>query len=142
MTLELNKITGQVDEMGKDLAIGVKRRQKALPALRALRQHFANDQERLRALAESSQGGTTGLEIIVTIDFSSTNSNFSSQILPLYSDYPRAKKYQNPRKWSRIKEASKKYQKSGNHFTRSGVIGVKAAKKKVEIKKIAARKRD
>jgi hypothetical protein len=59
MTLELNKVTGQVDEMGQGLAAGVKRRQKVLPALRALRQHFAKDQERLRTLAESPQGQET-----------------------------------------------------------------------------------
>jgi hypothetical protein len=56
MTLELSKVTGQVDEMGRRLAATVDRRQKALPALRELRCLFANDQERLRTLAESPPG--------------------------------------------------------------------------------------
>jgi hypothetical protein len=56
MTLELAKVTGQVEELGQLLALGARRRQKALPALRALRHAFAHDQERLEALASSSIG--------------------------------------------------------------------------------------
>jgi hypothetical protein len=56
MTLELTKVTDQIEEVGRVLATGAERRQKALPALRGLRQLFANDQERLHDLAESAVG--------------------------------------------------------------------------------------
>jgi hypothetical protein len=56
MTLELSKVSGQVEEMGKVLAEGAWRRQRALPVLRALLHALANDQERLRTLAESPMG--------------------------------------------------------------------------------------
>jgi NurA domain len=56
MTLELNKVTGQVEEMGQVLAEGALRRQKVLPALRALKSALTSDQERLEALARSPVG--------------------------------------------------------------------------------------
>ena len=56
MTLELTKIAGQVDEIGERLAERSRRRQQALPALRALRAVYAQEGERLRALAESPAG--------------------------------------------------------------------------------------
>lgn len=56
MTLELTKVTDQIEEVGRVLAAGAERRQKALPALRGLRQLFANDQERMQDLAESAMG--------------------------------------------------------------------------------------
>jgi hypothetical protein len=56
MTLELSKVTEQVDQMGQALAGRAWRQQQALPALRALRQSLADDPERLLALAESSIG--------------------------------------------------------------------------------------
>jgi hypothetical protein len=56
MTLELSKVTGQVEEMGKVLAEGALHRQRALPALRGLRTAFAHDRERLSALAQSPVG--------------------------------------------------------------------------------------
>lgn len=59
MTLELNKVAGQVDKLGRELAAGATRRQQALPALRELLRLYADDQERLRALAESPVGRET-----------------------------------------------------------------------------------
>jgi hypothetical protein len=59
MTLELNKVAQQIDEMGRELAAGATRRQRALPALRELLRLFADDRERLRALAESPVGRET-----------------------------------------------------------------------------------
>jgi hypothetical protein len=56
MTLELNKVIGQVEEMGQVLAAGASRRQMALPALRALRRAFAHEQERLAVLAQLPVG--------------------------------------------------------------------------------------
>jgi hypothetical protein len=56
MTLELNKVTQQVEELGQVLAQGARHRQKALPALRGLLHASANDQERLRTLANSPVG--------------------------------------------------------------------------------------
>lgn len=56
MTLELSKVAGQVEDMGQVLAEGGRHREKVLPALRALLREFANDQERLVALAESAEG--------------------------------------------------------------------------------------
>jgi hypothetical protein len=56
MTLELSKVSRQVEQMGKVLAEGAWRRQRALPVLRALLHALANDQERLRTLAESPMG--------------------------------------------------------------------------------------
>lgn len=59
MTLELNKISGQIDEMGQVLAARAEHLQKVLPALRALRQAFSADLERLRTLAASPLGQET-----------------------------------------------------------------------------------
>ncbi len=56
MTLELIKIAGQVEAIGEQLAERSRRRQQALPALRALRAVYAQQGERLRALAESLAG--------------------------------------------------------------------------------------
>ena len=56
MTLELIKIAGQVEAIGEQLAERSRRRQQALPALRALRAVYAQQGERLRALAESPAG--------------------------------------------------------------------------------------
>jgi hypothetical protein len=56
VTLELSKVTGQVEEMGKALARRASRWQQVLPDLRAWRQALAGDQERLLALAESPLG--------------------------------------------------------------------------------------
>jgi len=56
MTLELSRVAGQVEAMGQELAKGGRHRDKVLPALRALLREFANDRERLAALAESAEG--------------------------------------------------------------------------------------
>jgi hypothetical protein len=56
MTLELNKVIGQVNDLGQVLAAGAARRQKALPALRALRSALAHEQERLAAITLSPLG--------------------------------------------------------------------------------------
>jgi hypothetical protein len=56
MTLELSKVTRQVEDLGQVLALGARRRQKALPALRGLLHAFADDWERLAALADSPVG--------------------------------------------------------------------------------------
>lgn len=56
MTLELNKVTRQVEEMGQVLAERAERRQRALPAAHALLRHFAHQQEELRRVAESEAG--------------------------------------------------------------------------------------
>ncbi len=56
MTLELSKVGKQVGTLGRELAAGAERREAALPALRALREHFADDLDRLRELADSPPG--------------------------------------------------------------------------------------
>ena len=56
MTLELNKVTEQIDEMGQVLATRANRERKALPAARELLHQFANQQEELRQMAESEPG--------------------------------------------------------------------------------------
>lgn len=56
MVLELGKIAGQVEEIGRDLADGAQRLRQALPVLRNLRSRYAHQGERLRALASSSAG--------------------------------------------------------------------------------------
>ncbi len=56
MTLELNKVIAQVTAMGRELAAGAERRQRVLPALRELLRLFAEEQERLRDLAETPAG--------------------------------------------------------------------------------------
>jgi hypothetical protein len=56
MTLELTKVTDQIEEVGRVLATGAERRQKALPALRGLRRLFAHEKGRMQDLAESAVG--------------------------------------------------------------------------------------
>lgn len=56
MTLELNKVTEQIDEMGKVLAARADRHQKALPAARELLRLFADKQDLLCQVAESEPG--------------------------------------------------------------------------------------
>ena len=56
MTLELNKIGAQIDDVGRKLASRVEHVEQVLPALRALRQAFSGDLERLRMLAASPEG--------------------------------------------------------------------------------------
>ncbi|MGD9318088.1 MAG: DNA double-strand break repair nuclease NurA, partial [Anaerolineae bacterium] len=56
MTLELNKVTQQIEEMGQVLAERVGRQRKALPAARELLRLFAHRQEELRQVAESEAG--------------------------------------------------------------------------------------
>ncbi|HSR29066.1 MAG TPA: DNA double-strand break repair nuclease NurA [Anaerolineae bacterium] len=56
MTLELNKVTEQVDEMGRVLAERAARQRRALPAARELLHQFAYKQEELRRVAESDAG--------------------------------------------------------------------------------------
>ena len=56
MTLELSKVTGQIDEMGRVLAARTERQRRVLPAARALLRQFARDQDRLRGVAESEVG--------------------------------------------------------------------------------------
>lgn len=58
MTLELNKVTEQIDEMGYILAKRAERQFKALPAARELLHLYANDQEYLHQVAESDSGQT------------------------------------------------------------------------------------
>jgi hypothetical protein len=53
MTLELNKVTEQIDEMGRVLAVGAAQRRQVLPDLRALRKRYSEHLERLHSLAES-----------------------------------------------------------------------------------------
>jgi hypothetical protein len=54
MALELSKVTEQVNEMSRVLAGTAERREKALPALRQLRELYAGDLERLHTLAEQA----------------------------------------------------------------------------------------
>ena len=56
MTLDLNKVTRQIEELGGILASNAQRRSRALPALRELRRLFSSDFERLQALASSPVG--------------------------------------------------------------------------------------
>ena len=56
MTLELNKVTAQIEEMGRVLAERSKQRRKALPAARELLHQFAHQQDLLRQVAESEAG--------------------------------------------------------------------------------------
>ena len=56
MALELSKIAGQIEEMGRVLAERAGRRQKTLPAARELLYRFAEEQEELRRVAESAPG--------------------------------------------------------------------------------------
>lgn len=56
MTLELNKVTEQIDEMGRVLAARYKHRDRVLPAARELLHLFAHRQAELRQVAESEPG--------------------------------------------------------------------------------------
>lgn len=56
MTLELNKVAPQIDDMGRVLAERAGRVRRAVPAARSLLDLFAADGERLRAVAESDAG--------------------------------------------------------------------------------------
>lgn len=56
MTLELGKISGQIDAMGRALAARAKQRTEVLPAVRALLRQYANSQAQLREVAESEAG--------------------------------------------------------------------------------------
>jgi hypothetical protein len=56
MALELSKITGQIEEMGRVLAERAGMQQKTLPAARELLHRFAQKQQELRRVAESTPG--------------------------------------------------------------------------------------
>ena len=56
MTLELNKVAGQVEDMGRVLAERAGRQQRALPAARELLRLYANRQAELWQVAESEPG--------------------------------------------------------------------------------------
>jgi hypothetical protein len=56
MTLELNKVAEQIDEMGRVLAARYKHRDQILPAVRELLRLFAHRQEELRQVAQSEPG--------------------------------------------------------------------------------------
>jgi len=56
MALELNKVAGQIEEMGRVLAERAGKRQKTLPAARDLLHRFAQEQEELCRVAESGPG--------------------------------------------------------------------------------------
>ena len=56
MTLELNKVTAQIEEMGRVLAERWRRHNKALPAAQELLHLFARDQEELCRIAASEAG--------------------------------------------------------------------------------------
>ncbi|MBN1139618.1 MAG: DNA double-strand break repair nuclease NurA, partial [Anaerolineae bacterium] len=56
MTLELNKIAAQIEEMGRILAERGQRHKKVLPAAEALLHELAHDQEDLRRIAASEAG--------------------------------------------------------------------------------------
>ena len=56
MALELNKVTGQIEEMGRVVAERAGKQRKILPAARDLLRRFAQEQEELRRVAESAPG--------------------------------------------------------------------------------------
>jgi hypothetical protein len=56
MTLELNKVSDQIDDMGQVLAGRARHQRRVLPAARKLLHLYANDQVRLRQVAESDVG--------------------------------------------------------------------------------------
>ena len=56
MALELSKVTGQIEEMGRVLAQRAGRQQKKLPAVQELLRAFAHEQEELRRVAASEPG--------------------------------------------------------------------------------------
>jgi hypothetical protein len=56
MALELNKVTGQIEEMGRVVAERAGKQRKILPAAHELLRRFAQEQEELRRVAESTPG--------------------------------------------------------------------------------------
>ena len=56
MALELNKVTGQIEEMGRVVADRAGKQRKILPAARDLLHRFAQEQEEVRRVAESAPG--------------------------------------------------------------------------------------
>ncbi len=56
MALELSKVTGQINEMGRVLAERAGRQEKTLPAARELLNRFSQKQDELRRVAESTPG--------------------------------------------------------------------------------------
>ena len=56
MALELNKVAGQIEEMGRVVAERAEKQRKILPAARDLLHRFAQEQEELRRVAESAPG--------------------------------------------------------------------------------------
>ncbi|MFC2029274.1 DNA double-strand break repair nuclease NurA [Chloroflexota bacterium] len=56
MTLELNKVTEQIEDMGRVLDLRLGRQQKALPAARELLRLYSLEQEELRRVARSKPG--------------------------------------------------------------------------------------
>lgn len=56
MTLELNKVRGQIDDMGRVLAERARREHRVLPKARDVLRQFAHKQEMLRQIAESEAG--------------------------------------------------------------------------------------
>lgn len=56
MALELNKVAGQIEEMGRVVAERAGKQRKILPAARDLLHRFAQEQEELRRVAESAPG--------------------------------------------------------------------------------------
>jgi hypothetical protein len=56
MTLELDKVAGQIEDMGAVLAGRARHQRKVLPAARELLRLFASQQEMLREVAESEAG--------------------------------------------------------------------------------------
>lgn len=56
MALELNKVAGQIEEMGRVVAERAGKQRKILPAARDLLHRFAQEQEELRRVADSAPG--------------------------------------------------------------------------------------
>jgi hypothetical protein len=56
MTLELNQVAGQIDDMGQVLAQRAERQRRALPAALELMRQFAHQQEMLCRVSESEAG--------------------------------------------------------------------------------------
>jgi hypothetical protein len=56
MALDLNKVAGQIEEMGRVLSERAGRHRKILPAARELLRRFAHEQEELRRVAGSEPG--------------------------------------------------------------------------------------
>ena len=60
MTLELNKVLNQIDDMGRILAGRAERQRRALPAAQALLHLYAEAHEELRSVAEAADGRRLG----------------------------------------------------------------------------------